>query len=312
MKFQKGVLLKNYTTFKIGGRAKYFVKVKSEKDLINAVKRAKHLNLPFFILGGGSNLLVEDEGYKGLVIKVENSKMKVQEESSKFIFHCQAGTLLANLISKSSKIGAAGVEWAVGIPGTIGGAVWGNAGAFGKSMKDIVKSVNVLVAKEIKKPGGHKLVVIKNKKIENKDCKFGYRDSIFKKNKNLIILSAEIELQKGDKNKIRKKMKEFILKRKKTQPLNFLSSGSVFKNFIESKNKSAKNIISSGELIEKCGLKGKKIGRAQISKKHANFIVNLGGAKAKDVIELINLAKKEVKKKFKLILKEEIQLLKDC
>jgi len=288
--FKKNVSLKNYTTFKIGGPAKYFYIAKNKTELIEAIKQAKKLKLPFFnserseeskfcqrqvfILGGGSNLLVSDKGFNGLVIKF--------------------GQPLSSYVSK-------GLEWAVGIPGTVQGAACSNAGAFKKSMKDVVESVEVFDTE-----------TGKVKIFKNKDCKFGYRDSIFRKKKNLIILSVEIKPKKSNTKKIRtslrenldfslrSKIKQYLDYRKQTQPLNFPSAGSIFKNLPGK---------SAGELVEKCGLKGKKIGNVKISEKHANFIVNLGQGKAKDVIKLIKLIKKEVKKKFGVVLEEEIQFL---
>lgn len=288
-RIKKNILLKNYTTFKIGGSVKYFFEVESKEDLILAIKLAKKLKLPFFILGGGSNLLVADERYNGLVIKMKNTKCKMRNEKLKCKIFVEAGYSLAKLVRDSIYKNLTGLEWAAGIPGTIGGAIKGNAGAFGSSMADIVKTVEVLDSKNLK-----------TKIFKNKDCKFGYRDSIFKKNKTLIILSTKLQLERGNKKEIEKKIKEYLNYRKKTQPLDLPSAGSIFKN---PPGKSA------GELIEKCGLKGKKIGNAQISEKHANFIVNLGGAKAKDVLKLINLAKKKVKERFSIELEEELTML---
>lgn len=306
---KKDVLLKNYTTFKIGGQAKYFFEAKNKEDLIKAVVAAKKNKLPFFILGNGSNVLAEDDGFNGLIIKTKSSKLKTKNHNSKTeprrvgarvkmktkfssplkTIYAETGTPLSMLVSKAIKNGLMGVEWAVGVPGSAGGAICGNAGAFGKAMGDIVKSVEVL-----------EITRAKLKTFKNQDCKFGYRDSIFKKNKNLIILSAELQLKKGNKKEIKEKIKEYLEYRKKNQPLNFSSAGSVFQNSPG---------FSAGELIEKCGLKGKRIGNAKISEKHANFIVNLGGAKSVDVKKLIALAKKEVKNKFKIDLEEEIQYL---
>lgn len=282
---KKNVLLKNYTTFKIGGRTRYFFVARTKEDLISAIKTTKKFNLPFFILGKGSNLLVFDDGFNGLVIKIENCKLKI--ENSKIT--AGAGLSLSKLVNISLEKGLTGSEWAVGIPGTAGGAIYGNAGAFGKSMADIIKEVEVFDINDSKF------------KIYNlRDCKFGYRDSIFKHRKNLIILLAVLKLRKSEKKQIQKKIKEFLNYKKRTQPLNFSSAGSIFKN---SKK------FSAAELIEKCNLKGKKIGNAKISEKHANFIVNLGNGKAKDVIKLINLIKKKVKNKFSIELKEEVCFL---
>ena len=283
---KRNVLLKNYTTFKIGGKAKYFFMAKTKKEIISAVSAAKKYNLPFFILGEGSNILVSDEGYKGLVIKIKNQKSKIKNQR----IYTEAGALLGQLVNFAFKNNLAGLEWAIGIPGTVGGAISGNCGAFGRSMADIVKEVEVFDVAESR---------IKN--YELKDCKFSYRDSVFKKKKNLIILSAELQLKKGDKEKIKNRVKEFLEYRKETQPLNFSSVGSIFKN--------TKKFFAA-ELIEKCGLKGKAIGNIKISDRHANFIVNSGNGKAKDVIKLIKLIKQKVKNKFGIKLEEEIQYLK--
>lgn len=257
MKFKKNILLKNHTTFRIGGRAEYFFEAKTKKDLIGVINFAKEIKLPFFILGGGSNLLVSDKGYKGLVVKF--------------------GRPLSLYVSK-------GLDWAAGIPGNIEGAVYGNAGAFGGSMKDAVKSVEVFDTKDGK-----------IKIFKNKDCWFGYRDSIFKKKKNLVILSVEIKSKRSNP----KKIKEYLEYRRRRHP-QLPSAGSVFKNVSDT---------PAAILIDQAGLTGKKIGQAQISEKHSNFIVNLGNAKAEDVKKLISFVKKSVKKKFKVVLKEEIQYL---
>ena len=293
MKFRKNVSLANYTTFKIGGPAKYFYIAKTKQDLIKAIKAAKELGLPFFVLGGGSNLLVSDKGYDGLVINFQFSISNFQLISNSKIFKVVvgAGLPLGKLVSASAEKSLTGLEWAVGIPGTVGGAIRGNSGAFEKSISNIVKEVEVLEITEDNSP--------QIKILKNKDCKFQYRDSIFKHNSNLIILSAEIQLKKGDKKEIQKKIKEHLKQRKKTQPLGFPSAGSIFKN---------PKGFSAGELIEKCGLKGKKINGAQISEIHSNFIVNLGKAKSKDVEKLIKLIKQKVKQKFGIVLEEEIEI----
>jgi len=307
---RENVLLKSYTTFRIGGKARYFFVAKSKKDIIKAILVAKKFRLPFFILGGGSNILVSDRGFNGLVIRFQVSGFKFQK--NKII--AGAGTPLTSLVSGAAKNNLTGLEWAAGIPGTVGGAIAGNAGAFGKSMADVVKEVEIT---EITRVGP-----VQIRKFKNKDCKFGYRDSIFKHNRSLIILSAVLQLKKGKKVEIKKKIKEYLNYRQKNQPLNYPSAGSIFKNyklgikkyelikkFSELKNFIKGGQISAGWLIEKCGLKGKKVGKAKISEKHANFIVNLGKAKAKDVKKLIDFTKKKVKKNFGITLEEEIQYL---
>ena len=187
MKFKRNISLAKHTTFKIGGPAEYFCMLNNKEDIIKAVKWAKERKLPFFVLGGGSNLLFSEKRYKGLVIKT--------------------GTPLFLYVSK-------GLEWAVGIPGTIEGAVYGNIGAFKKSMKDAVESVEVLDVE-----------TEKIKVFKNRDCQFSYRDSIFKGNKNLIILSVKIKPKKSNP----KKIKKYLNYRKETQPLNFPSAGSVLR-----------------------------------------------------------------------------------
>jgi len=317
---KKEVLLKKYTTFRIGGRAKYFLVVKKSSDLVKAIKLAKKFSLPFFILGGGSNVLVRDEGYKGITIKVKSSK-KIKEEKSQaqsskkipeqIIVECQAGTPLSRIVSWARENSLTGLEWAIGIPGTIGGAIRGNAGAFGKSIGDIIEEVKIF--------DSGKLIF---KDYKKKDCYFTYRGSLFKKDKNFVIISAVIRLKRGNKKEVESKMKEYLEYRREHQPLSFPSAGSVFENYQGTiKNNdllnkfpqllefNRKKFIPAGFLIDKCGLKGKTIGMAKVSEEHANFIINLGGAKSSDVISLIGLIKREVKKKFGIILKREIEIL---
>lgn len=320
---QKNVLLAPFTTFQIGGAAQYFFIAKTREDIIKAIRWAEKEKLPFFILGGGSNLLVADEGYDGLVIKIENREWKIQSDNTRFKIICEPGVWLAKLVSKSQELGITGLEWAVGIPGTVGGAIRGNAGAFGFSISEIVKSVEVLEVSlsQINKNQNFNSK-FKIKSFKNSKCQFQYRDSIFKRNPDLIILSVEFELKRDNQGEIQKRIREFFAYRKQTQPLNLPSAGSIFKN-LKLKNISAellrelpeikefqkKGMIPAGFLIEKAGLKGKKIGKAQISTKNANFIVNLGKAYAKDVLSLIALAKEKVKEKFDMILEEEIEYL---
>ncbi|HJN62205.1 MAG TPA: UDP-N-acetylmuramate dehydrogenase, partial [Candidatus Parcubacteria bacterium] len=286
-KFQKGISLKKYTTFLIGGPARYFYLAKTKADFIEAIKSAKELQLPFFILGGGSNLLVSDKGFLGLVIKTLFLKFSIQRDE----IYAESGIPLSLIVQKvkGKKLGNLG--HLAGIPGTLGGAIYGNAGTKKLSMKNIIERVEVFDLK------GNKLKIFRNK-----DCHFTYRESIFKKKKNLIILSAVLKLKKEKSNKIEKDFKKHLNYRKNTQPLNLPSAGSIFKSyqgkilkknllkeFPELKEFNKNKMIPAGYLIEKCNLKGKKSGGARISEKHANFIVNLGKAKAKDVVFLIKL-----------------------
>jgi len=278
---KRNILLASYTTFKIGGVAKYFFIAKQKEDIALAISWAKKNNLPFFILGGGGSTLVADTGYKGLVIKIQNSEFRVQNSN----IVAEAGATLNRLSKLAQENSLSGLEWAVGIPGTLGGAIWGNCGAFGESISDKVQEVKVFDSHE----EGIKI-------LKRKDCKFSYRTSIFKKKKNFIILSAKLGLKKGNKKEIEEKIKKNIEYRKRTQP-QLPSAGSIFRN--------PKGFFAA-KLIEDCGLKGRKIGKAKISDKHANFILNLGGATSKDIKKLIKLVKKKVENNFAIELEEEI------
>lgn len=306
IKLQNNVILANFTTFKIGGTAKYFIKAKNQKEIIDAVKWAKKRNLPFFVLGNGSNVLFSDDGFEGLVINVRCSKFEIR--GKKII--AEAGCPLQKLVQETIKKSLAGLEWAAGIPGTLGGAIYGNAGAFSKEIKDVVEKVKILELKNSE---------LRIKELKNKDCKFGYRESVFKKKKKLIILEAILKLKKGDKKKLKEKVKKILKIRKEKQPLEYPSAGSVFKNVPlkkipkkiqkKFKDKIKNGFLPAAVLIETAGLKGKKIGGAKISEKHANFIINIKNAKAKDVLALINLTKRMVYQKFKSKLKEEVFLV---
>lgn len=303
---KKNILLKDYTSFKIGGRARYFTEAKTKEDLIKAIKAAEGLNLPFFVIGKASNLLISSKGYQGVLILNSIKGVRVSDT-----IECRSGELLSSLVSTALREELKGMEWAAGIPGTVGGAVRGNAGAFNQSMSESVEKVKAYNAKEDK-----------IEYLSNKECEFSYRESIFKRNTDLIILKAYIKLKKGKRKQIEGKIKEYLDYRIKRQPYQFPSAGSVFKNFegtitdkklleefeeLEQFNKN--KVIPAGYLIDKCGLKGTKEGGAQISEKQANFIINFSDATSEDVLKLINLIKKKVKDKFNIELKEEIQYL---
>jgi len=295
--------LAKYTTFKIGGPAKYFFIAQDNEDLVRAVTFAKKLKLPFYILGNGSNVLISDSGFNGLVILNKASDI-IFKKDNKVV--ADAGVLLADLINKTIDNDLTGLEWGIGIPGTIGGCVRGNAGAYGGQTSDNLMGVEVMK--------GAKQFVLKNDQ-----CKFGYRESIFKHNNDLII-SAEFQLAKGDKKQSLAKIKEILKTRNEKLP-EFPSAGSVFKNIlITSENleqiKDLKNLpeeylknkkIPAAWLIESLDLKGYKIGDAQISDKHANFIVNISKATASDVLQLISYIKMKVRDKLGLQLQEELE-----
>lgn len=291
-----------HTTFKVGGPAQYYVEVNNKANLHKVLTAAKELKLPFFIFGGGSNLLVSDKGVSGLVIKLTEGEIDIIGNRIKVF----SGNNLRRMILKSIESGLRGLESAANIPGTVGGGVRGNAGAFGKGLGDYIKEVEALNVS-----GGEVSLEIFSKE----ECGFDYRHSMFKERPELIIAEIEFELTKSD-NDIDKRLKDIeneLADRQKKQPYDYPSAGCAFKNVVFQPKYSdladwrIHGKIPAAKLIEKSGLKGKKIGGAQISKKHANFVVNSDNATADDIIKLIEFVKKEVKENFGVELEEEVQ-----
>ncbi len=278
------VLLSKYSTFRIGGPARYLIEVSDPKDLKRAIEKALEINLKFLVIGGGSNILFSSEGYDGMVIVFNSSNNFLIDDN---LIEVNASVSLNYLVNKLDIY--TGLEWAVGIPGTLAGAINGNAGAFGGEISDSIKKVKVLEVEDKK---------IIEREFSKEDCNFGYRKSIFKNNHDLIITSAILELKKGNTEEIKQKIKNNLSKRILKQPKGF-SIGSIFKNG---------DNFSAGELIEKAGLKGKQIGDAKIAEDHANFIINLGSATSDDVLSLMEIIKKEVEEKFLIKLEEEIKI----
>jgi UDP-N-acetylmuramate dehydrogenase len=303
-KIKIDVPLAKYTTFKIGGPAKYFFIAQDNEDLVRAVTFAKKLKIPSYILGGASNVLISDQGFNGLII-INKAKDILFKKDNRVV--ADAGVNLMELVNKSAGEGLSGFEWAAGIPGTVGGAIRGNAGAYRGQMADNLIGCEVM-------RGGKQFIINKDK------CGFGYRESIFKHN-NDVIISGEFQLQKGDKDALQNKIKQILIERKTKQPLEFPSAGSIFTNVLfdasnESVIKQIPNLpaeyleyqkIPAAWLIEQLDLKGKSIGGAQISDKHANFIINTGKATANDVIQLISLVKMNVRNTYGVELMEEIE-----
>jgi len=304
MKIFKNIFLKNYSTLKIGGKAKYFCKANSISELKEILNFAFKKNLKIFILGGGSNILFPDKNFKYLVIKINLKKKKIFKKD--FVF-AQGGVSLPDLIEFAKKHSLSGLEWAIGIPGTLGGCLYENCGAFGGEIKDLILWVKTI---SIKPPFLEKIYF-------KKDLNFSYRESSFKK-LDEVIVGAVLKLKKSNKKLIQKRMEKFLKIKKANQPIEKFSCGCVFKNVLfkklpkkyqkEFKKFERDGKISAGLLIDKLGLKGKRIGDIQISEKHANFFINLGKGKSSDFKKLMVFCKKKVKEKFKINLEEEIEI----
>jgi UDP-N-acetylmuramate dehydrogenase len=308
LNIQENVILAPFTTFRIGGPARYFVEVRSEEELIKALDFAKEKNLKFFILGGGSNLLVADQGFDGVVIKMKFNEFSI--DSEKAVVEVGAGVPLSKVVRDTAATGMTGMEWAAGIPGTFGGAVRGNAGAYGGEAKDVTESVKIIDAKtrEIKE-------------IVREDCNFIYRGSLFKDDGALIIISAKLKLAKGNAAESQRRAKEIIVERIGKNPQGIGSAGSYFINPVvnnpdiiaqfekESGKTSKVGKVPAGWLIEKADLRGKRIGGAMLSENHSNYIVNTGTATAADVVMLDSFIKQQVRDKFGVQLQEEVQYL---
>lgn len=278
--------LKKHTSFKIGGPADLFIDIQTEKALIDILKLLNEYDIKFFMLGNGSNVLVSDKGFRGAAIKLsgEFNKIKFLDKN---VLLCGSGVLISNFCIFTRDNSLKNAEFLWGIPGTIGGALYMNAGAHGGEMEHIVSSCSYVDYK------GQKFS--KNKD----DLGFSYRSSRFMNSKD-IITSVTFELEPGNFEDIDLKMKELLEKRKSKQPLNYPNAGSTFKRPVGN---------FAGKLIEYCGLKGKSIGGAMISEKHAGFVVNTGNASFNDVIELIHLVQDVVYKKTNIFLECEVRIL---
>jgi UDP-N-acetylmuramate dehydrogenase len=273
--------LSMHCSFKIGGPADFFIEIPNEPALLEFLKIISDGR--FYILGKGTNILFSDEGYRGTIIRLSGDFKEISVSRDEIL--CGGGALLSDVLKTACESGLMGLECATGILGTVGGAVYGNAGKRDKWISSVVKSVEVY--KNLKK-----------ELINREKAVFGYRKSGFE---NCIISKAIFSLKEGIKNDCLEEISENMQNRLKTQPLNMPSAGSIFKN---------PDGFSVGRLIEEVGLKGKCAGKAQISELHGNFIVNTGGAFAKDVLALINLVKEKIKEKFDISLETEIKIIK--
>ena len=279
--------MKNHISFKVGGPADFLLKPKTEDEIKKLIEFLKNENIPYIVIGNGSNLLVKDGGIRGVVIKIADNFNKFEIEDTKVI--AQSGALLSFMGKAILNKSLTGFEFASGIPGTLGGAIAMNAGAYGGEMKDIVKSVRFMDSK------GNII------ELSNKEMEFEYRRSLISKS-GYIVLSAIMELKEGNFDEIKGYMKELTKSRVTKQPLNLPSAGSTFKR---------PEGHFAAKLIEDSGLKGLTLGGARVSEKHSGFVVNIGDAKAKDIIELINVVKSTVYSKFGVMLEEEVKILGD-
>lgn len=262
LKISENVLMKNHTTFKIGGPAKLFLEVSSVQPIWELLKILKQNDITPLILGNGSNLLFPDEGYNGVILKISCNRIILVSEDT---IHAQAGASLSSIASFAQKHSLTGFEFAHGIPGSLGGAIVMNAGAYGGEISDVLENSSYVT------PSG---VTV----IQNEEHGFGYRESIYKHHPEYIVQTAVLKLEPGDSDSISAKMRDLAEKRRDKQPLEFPSAGSVFKRPVG---------YFAGALIEQCGLKGYSVGGAEVSKKHAGFIINRGGATADDVKKLV-------------------------
>ena len=279
--------MSKHTTFKIGGNADIFVKLKSVEQIEKTIETTRKIGVPLKFIGNGSNILVKDEGIRGVVAKICTSTYDFIDETT---LRLDSGLLNAKVARILLDPSLAGFEFASGIPGTLGGAVKMNAGAYGSEMKNIVVSTRYIDLDSDK---------IEIKEINKAEHEFSYRHSIFS-NKNAIIIDTTLRLQTGNKDEIEEKLCNNLDNRREKQPIDKPSAGSTFKR--------GEDFITA-QLIDECGLKGYTVGGAQVSKKHAGFVVNIGNATAKDVIELTEYVKKKVYEKFNKKIELEIEIV---
>ncbi len=305
-RLKEGEPLAKHLNFRIGGPAKWFAEVKSVEELEKAIEICKNNHINYFVLGGGSNTLAADAGFDGLILKMAMREFIIEGN----VMTADAGVISASLARASANAGLAGFTWAISLPGTIGGAVRGNAGCFGGETKDYLTRIEVLRDGEV-------VDVVRD------DLHMGYRESILKES-NDVVLRVYFELPSGDVETLKAELDQNLAKRKSSQPLHKGSAGCVFKNYeIESDEKLDQlrdldvipdamldaRRISAGWVVDRLGLKGTQIGDAMISEEHGNFIINLGAATADQVTQLISLVKTRARNEFGIQLHEEVKYL---
>ena len=277
--------MKKHTTFRVGGNADYFVMPQNAEEVKKIVALCKEAEIPYYILGNGSNLLVGDKGYRGVIIQIYKEMNGIQIEGDRV--KAQAGALLSRVGAAALEAELTGFEFAAGIPGTVGGAVVMNAGAYGGEMKNIIASATVLTQ-------DGKIITINKEELE-----LGYRTSVIAK-RGYVVLEAEYQLQKGDKEAIRARMDELKVQRVTKQPLEYPSAGSTFKR---------PEGYFAGKLIQDAGLRGFQVGGAQVSDKHCGFVINKDQATAADILELMRQVSEKVMQEFGVKLEPEVKTL---
>lgn len=308
IEIKENIVLAPYTIYKIGGPTRFFVRIKNTLELQEALVFCAQKKIPFFVFGAGSNVLVADNGFDGLLIHAAGGDTRVARDR---IF-ADAGVMVARVVLESAKAGLSGLEWGIGIPGSVGGSIRGNAGCFGGEMRDIVESVEYFDTREAT-----------CRKLPAARCEFAYRDSVFKAHPEWVILSAVFKLAHGDEKSIREKIARITGERTAHQDIGTKSCGCIFKNvswrrhdikkdellrrFPELQQFSEKKHIPASFLIDRSSLKDRRVGHVVISSRHANYFINEGGAKAEEVVILIGIAKDTVRRTFGILLEEEIQ-----
>ncbi len=301
--------MSKHTSFRIGGPARLYVVAGSTEEILQAIMAADALSLPWAVYGGGSNLLVADAGYEGIVIQIANRALSIEGD----IVKTESGVITAMVARKATDAGLGGFEWAAGVPGTIGGALFGNAGCFGGEIGESVAHVDAYRVKDKQRV-----------RLSKEACRFGYRDSLFKHEPH-VIFGCELRLApSADPIASKAKMEDIVRQRKEKQPLDQSSAGCIFKNYdfhdekeLEILRRSIKvpeamvlsKRLGAGWLIDQVGMLGCELGSVAISSKHGNFVVNKGKANAADVMALISMAKMKVRDELGIELHEEVQLL---
>ena len=283
----QGEPMKDHSTFKVGGPADFFVTAGSPESLLKVIDFAKEKKLPLLVLGNGSNILVKDKGIRGIVVSMPGARKFAELSVNGNVITAGAGVMLATLAAKAAEAGLSGLEFAGGIPGSLGGGVYMNAGAYGGALSDVIKTITVI------DPEGN------IKTLDAADCHMAYRDTRFMKTGE-IICGATFELAAGNTDEIRARMKELNEQRRAKQPLEYPSAGSTFKR---------PEGYFAGKLIEDAGLKGYSVGGAQVSEKHAGFIINKGGAAAADILSLIEYVQEKVYAENGVRLEPEVRIL---